>query len=107
MAYSEQRLGEDLRETLRRVTVFQMPFPVQFAVPVVMAVDEQELRDDRAYADGTLHLLELHPMLRWCLDAALPQVEVAILQRYAQQYSQLARDARQAIGVGLPFGKTV
>ena len=139
MAYSEQQLSEELRETLRRVTVFQTPFPVQFAVPVVMVVDEQELRtavdgkeegefaevvkalvnkaheeaevrlqelvrlgmlvrDDRAYADGTLHLLELHPMLRWFLDAALPPVESAILQRYAQQYAQLAREAWQPIG---------
>jgi tetratricopeptide (TPR) repeat protein len=110
LAYSVDRLTEAQRRALQQVTVFQSLFPREFGAAVIAdegeaAVRLQELvrlglltEGYRAFADGSLTLLELHPVVRWYLAQRLPPPDEAAYRRHAEVYAELARLAFQREG---------
>lgn len=110
LAYSVDRLSEAQRRALAQVGVFRSSFPLEFGAAVV--ADEgvaiarlQELvrlglltERHLAFADGSLTLVELHPVVRWYIGQRLPPPDEAAYRRHAVVYAALAWQACQPEG---------
>ncbi len=110
LAYSVDRLTTAQRRALAQFGVFRSPFPLEFGAAV--AADEEDaaarlqelvrlgllMAGQRAFEDGSLTLVELHPVVRWYLEQRLPPPDEATYQRHALIYATLARQAYQPQG---------
>jgi hypothetical protein len=96
--YSVKRLTPEQLQVLRACGLFLAPFLSQF-VEVLLEDNEQIQgilqhlirlglmeRKIRTFADGSLELLELHPMLRWYLQFRFPNPQPEWQERYGHIY---------------------
>jgi len=110
MAYSVKRLSPQQRQVLDAVSIFQAPFPPEFAAYLLDNEEQAPLhlqnlvrlgllnRDTRTFQEGELTLLALHPMLRWYIQHHLSDLDADVLERYGQVFDQLARQSYQSEG---------
>lgn len=110
MDYSVKRLTPEQRQVLDVVSLFQAPFPPEFAAHMLDGEEQTPLhlqnlvrlgllnRDTKTFKEGVLDLLELHPMLRRYIHYCQPEYDAALLERYGEVYEQLARQSHQFEG---------
>ncbi|HEY1350021.1 MAG TPA: tetratricopeptide repeat protein, partial [Ktedonobacteraceae bacterium] len=106
LGYSIKRLTAEQEQVLRTLSLFQMPFPPEFATallaPEDTAIHVQTLRrlsllevsahsriGEHAFLQGELILLELHPMVRWYIQHHLSQPETLRQESYGHLFVSL------------------
>lgn len=121
MNYSVKRLSSEQKNILHAISIFQAPFPSQYAQDILKVEEvtkeqatkrEEEitkcLQDlvrlglletaTETFAEGELELLELHPMLRWYIQHSMPALDSILQERYGLIYTRLARQAYRTQG---------
>ncbi len=111
MDYSVTRLTPEQKLVLHACSLFLTSFPAEYVSMLLEDETEQTSvlvqqlvrlglleRKTRTFPEGSLALLEMHPMLRWYIQNRFPAVPTSWGQRYGLIYEQLARQAWQLEG---------
>jgi hypothetical protein len=104
LAYSIRRLTPAQRDVLHAASLFQAPFPSEFATQVMADAQtpthlQSLLRlgllegSIRTFKEGELILLDLHPVVRWYIRHHLTEVDAALRERYGAVYLAFAEQA--------------